>query len=282
MNLSKIEIKTDKKSVTIPNRWELLSKKQFLFLVALMVQYAAKSITVSDLKLFYACNMLGIDFDKVKEIEGVENLIIISEQIDFIFDKEGKPNICFLAQLIPSLRIRMCRQPGYSVNTLYDTLTCSLTAAQFIDAWELLKSKSNKLPLLASILYSNLPYSSQEAHKDVRKFESVHPVILQAISLNFQAVVNYLFTKTHFSLLSSGTKNNIPEISTGMLETMYNLSADGMGDVHSIKQMPIIEFLSILRKKIIDSVQAMHKSKIDLLKISEATGLDSTTIKKML
>ncbi|MDD4636037.1 MAG: hypothetical protein PHV66_00275 [Bacteroidales bacterium] len=282
MNLSRIEIKTDKKTAYIPNRWEMLSKKQFLFLVALLAQYAAKSITASDLKLFYVCNMLGIDPGKVKELEGVENLIIISEQIDFIFDKEGKPNICYLAQLIPSLRIRMHWEKGYSVNTSYDTLTCSLTTAQFIDAWELLKSKSNKLPLLASILYSKLPYSSQAAHNQVRKFESVHPIVLQAISLNFQAVVNYLFTKTHFSLLSSGTKNNIPEISTGMLETMYNLSADGMGDVHSVKQMPIVEFLSILRKKIIDSVQAMHKSKIDLLKISEATGLDSTIIKKML
>lgn len=282
MNAERIEIKTKDKTVSIKNRWELLNRQEFIYLVTLIALYAIKNISKSDLKLFYVCNALGLDPVKVKDEDGLNNLIIISEQIDFIFDKDNKLDICFLAQLLPEVKIGRKKYTGYTVNTDYNTLTCSLTAAQFVDAWELIKSKSDKLPLLASILYSSMPYSSAKAHEQAKVFEKVDPIMLQAISFNFQALVNYLFTKTHFSLLSSGKTNDIPEISTGMQETMYNLSVDGMGDVNSVKQMPVIEFLTILRKKLIESVQAMHKSGIDILKIINATGLDSQTIKKML
>lgn len=282
MNEDIIQVKTKNKTVYIKNRWELLSRAEFTHLVALIALYAAKKISKSDLLLFYVCANLHVDLFKIKDEEGVNNLIIISEQIDFIFDKDDNLNICFLAQLLPKVPMGAKNITGYTVNTDYNTLTCSLTAAQFVDAWEIIKSKSDKLPLLASILYSEHPYSSAKAHEQAKAFEKLPYVILQAISFNFQALVNFLFTKTHFSLLSSGKTNDIPEISTGMQETMYNLSADGMGDVNSVKQMPVVEFLTILRKKLIESVQAMHKSGIDMLKIIENTGLNSQTIKKML
>lgn len=282
MNAEKIEVKTKNKTVVIKNRWELLDKVEFLFLVSLIALYAAKKISKSDLLLFYVCKGLGVDVVDVKDQDGLNNLIIISEQIDFIFDQDDKLNICFLAQLLPNLSMKGENVTGYTVNTDFNTLTCSLTAAQFVDAWEIIKSKSEKLPLLASILYSSQPYSSTDAHSRAKEFEKLPYIILQAISFNFQALVNYLFTKTHFSLLSSGKTKDIPEISTGMQETLYNLSTDGMGDVNSVKQMPVIEFLTILRKKLIESVQAMHKSGLDMIKIIEATGLDSRTIKKML
>jgi hypothetical protein len=48
MNAEKIEVKTKNKTVVIKNRWELLDKVEFLFLVSLIALYAAKKISKSD------------------------------------------------------------------------------------------------------------------------------------------------------------------------------------------------------------------------------------------
>lgn len=277
-----IVIKTANKRVNIPNRWELLNSDKYLYLIALLTQFALKNATVDDVRFHYVCHVLGVQPSGITDPEAMANLIVIADQVDFIFDSSGKINLCFLAQLLPVLKIKNRRWPGYQVNTSFGTLTCSLTAAQFIDAKELLNGSADKLPLLASILYCPDPYLSEKAHKLASKFKTADPLLLQAVSMNFQALLTYLFTQTHFSLLSTGTRGEISEIATGMTETMYNLSTDGMGDVSAVKQMPIIEFLTILRKKIIESVKAMHDAKIDIIKISESTGLPIHIIKKML
>lgn len=286
MNSEKILIGIGKKQLAIANRWELLFPDQFTFLVGLLSQYALKNATMDDVRLHYVCHALGVDLTKITNPEAMSNLIVIADQIDFIFNESGKLNICFLKQLVPFLKTMHGRWNGYTVNTSFETLTCSITAAQFIDATELANSNADKLPLLAAILYkplySNEPYSSEKAHEFAKEFTTANPLDLQAVSLNFQALTTYLFTKTHFSLLSSDNKKSIPEISTGMLETMLNLSTDGMGDVNTVKQMPVIEFLTILRKKLIESVRAMHDAKIDIVKIADATGLNTKTIKKMI
>jgi hypothetical protein len=128
-----------------------------------------------------------------------------------------------------------------------------------------------------------VPYYSCDAKELAVGFAKINPLILHAIALNFQALVTYLFTRTHFSLLAAGKKTDpIPEIATGLAETLYNLSNDGLGNIETIKQMPLIEFLIILRKKLIESVKAMHDAKIDLVEITEKTGLSTKIIKKML
>lgn len=282
MNQEIIEIRTGERSVNIPNRWELLTSDQYLFLVALITQFALKTATAHDVRFHYVCHVLGVQPSAITDSDAMANLIVIADQVDFIFDSSGNINLCFLAQLLPVLKTKKRTLTGYSVNTSFGTLTCSLAASQFIDAYELLNASADKLPLLSSILYCPRPYSSEKAHTLAKEFKTVHPYHLQAVSMNFQALLTYLFTQTHFSLLSTGKKDNVPEIATGMAETMYNLSVDGMGDVSAVKQMPIIEFLTILRKKIIESVKAMHEAKIDILKISESTGLPIHLVKKML
>ena len=283
MNSEKIIFKTPKGEYSIPNRWELLMPDQFLHLCALIAQYAIGKASQHDVQLFFVCKALGINPKKIKDEGAMANLVVLAEQIDFIFEKNGKVNICFPAQLVPRLKAKKQNYDGYEVNTAFDTLTCSLTASQLIDAQEVLKANADKLPLLAAILYCPHPYSGEKAHEIAPDFITVNPLVLQAVALNFQALVTFLFTRTHFSLLSSGKKTDaIPEIATGLAETMYNLSADGMGDVNTVKQMPVIEFLTILRKKMIESVRAMHDAKMDIIEISEKTGLSTKTIKKMI
>ena len=67
-----------------------------------------------------------------------------------------------------------------------------------------------------------------------------------------------------------------------MAESLYNLSADGLGDVDVIEQMPVIKYLTILRKKLIESVTAMNEVGLDLVEISDKTGLSIKMIKMIL
>lgn len=283
MNAEKIILTGTKQQYEVPNRWELLTPKQYLLLIHLLGLYSSKQATIHDVKFYYLCNALRINPKKIKDPGAMANMIVIADQIDFIFDSKGKVNIAFIAQLVPFLKVNNKRYKGYKINTSFETLTCSLTASQFIDAQEVLTDKTDKLPLLAAILYSPAPYSSEKAHDLAHKFSSVSPMILQAIAFNFQAFVTFIFTRTHFSILSSREKaDSIPEIATGLAETMYNLSTDGLGDAHTVKQMPVIEFLIILRKKLIESVRAMHDSKIEITEIADKTGLSTKTIKRMI
>jgi len=278
MNAEYITFRTNKAEYKVPNRWELLPPDMFEYLVLLLSQLAIGRISADIVRLLYVSKVFNINLRKTKYLDAMGNLIVIADQIDFIFDKEGKVNACFLAQLVP----KFGRYKGYEINTSMDMLTCSLTAIQLIEAQAALKGGVKKLPLLAAILYCPAPYSSEKAHDLTGRFTK-DPVKLQAVALNFQALVTYLFTKTHFSILSSGSgSGHIPEIATGMIETLYNLSADGMGDVQTVEQMPVIKFLTILRKKLIESVKAMHDAGMDIVKISEKTKLDTIFIKKML
>lgn len=278
MNAEYITFRTNKAEYKVPNRWELLPPDMFEYLVLLLSQLAIGRISADIVRLLYVSKVFNINLRKTKDLDAMGNLIVIADQIDFIFDKEGKVNACFLAQLVP----KFGRYKGYEINTSMDMLTCSLTAIQLIEAQAALKGGVKKLPLLAAILYCPAPYSSEKAHDLTGRFTK-DPVKLQAVALNFQALVTYLFTKTHFSILSSGSgSGHIPEIATGMIETLYNLSADGMGDVQTVEQMPVIKFLTILRKKLIESVKAMHDAGMDIVNISEKTKLDTILIKKML
>lgn len=278
MNAEYITFRTNKSECKVPNRWRLLSPDLFEYLVMLLAQMSLGRIDANIVRILYVSRVFSINLRKVRDLDAMANLKVIADKIDFIFDEKGKVNACFLAQLVP----KFGRYRGYRIKTDMDTLTCSLTAIQLIEAQEALKGGVSKLPLLAAILYCPVPYTSEKAHDIARRFMK-DPVKLQAIALNFQALFTYLFTKTHFSILASGSNtSSIPEISTGMIETLYNLSADGMGDVQTIEQMQVIKFLTILRKKLIESVKAMYDAKMDIVDIAEKTKLDTKLIKKMI
>ena len=169
------------------------------------------------------------------------------------------------------------------IQTGFDTLTCSLSAIQFIEAYDLIGCPIEKLPIMAAILYCPGTYTSEVAHSLAKDFASLDPVLLQGIYLNFQAFANYLFTRTPFNILyMRKSKEHKPAISIGMAESLYNLSADGLGNVDVIEQMPVIKYLTILRKKLIESVMAMNEVGIDLVEISDKTGLSIKTIKQII
>lgn len=181
---------------------------------------------------------------------------------------------CFCKQMIPVIRFNDEElYSAYTIDTSFNRLTCSLTALQFIEARSLIGGSLEQLPLLAAILYYPDRYSSDGAHSLAHKFVKLPVDELTAIAFNFQAFVNYLFTKTEFKLLTEAKNTKVSAISTGALESLYNLSSDGLGDVDTIERMNILQYLTILRKKLIDTVRSLHYAKMEKIDIAKETGL---------
>lgn len=181
---------------------------------------------------------------------------------------------CFCKQMIPVIRFNDEElYSAYTIDTSFNRLTCSLTALQFIEARSLIGGSLEQLPLLAAILYYPDRYSSDGAHSLAHKFVKLPVDELTAIAFNFQAFVNYLFTKTEFKLLTEAKNTKVSAISTGALESLYNLSSDGLGDVDTIERMNILQYLTILRKKLIDTVRSLHSVKMEKIDIAKETGL---------
>ena len=193
-------------------------------------------------------------------------------------------DLCFCKQFIPAVFLPDEEKPyaGYKIDTTFGMLTCTLTAQQFIEARELTECADSQLPLLAAILYAPLPYDSHRSHELAHKFEKADKKTLQAIRFNFKAFVNYLFTRTEFKLLTQSRERKESPISTGAQEALYNLSAEGYGNLHEVAQMGVIPYLSILRKKVIESVRSLHAAKMNAAEIAEQTGLPIKTITDIL
>lgn len=189
---------------------------------------------------------------------------------------------CFCKQLVPAVEIDDEFYYGYRIDTSFNHLTCSLTALQFIEARNLIGCSPDQLPLLAAILYYPEQYSSEGAHDLAGKFTDVPADTLQAIQFNFLSFVNYIFTKTQFSLLTEAKGTKQSAITTGALESLYNLSSDGLGDVDRVERMNVIQYLTILRKKLIDTVRSLHAAKLDSIDIEKETGLPIHIINKIL
>ncbi|MDR1524745.1 MAG: hypothetical protein LBS79_05755 [Tannerella sp.] len=100
--------------------------------------------------------------------------------------------------------------------------------------------------------------------------------------INFQAFTNYLFTKTHFSLLTKAKEDKKNPIATGALESLYSLSADGLGDMNTVCRMNIIQYLTILRKKTIEYVKSLSYAEKKRSEIEKMTGLPMSIIKQII
>lgn len=192
------------------------------------------------------------------------------------------PDCCFCKQLVPVVEVRNTLYSGYKIDTSFNMLTTSLTALQYIEARELIGCNKDMLPLLAAILYYPEAYDSEGAHKLAFEFVDLPEHELQAIAFNFQAFNNYLFTQTGYSILTQGKDEKPKAISTGARESLYNLSGDGLGDIYTLEHMNLITYLSIMRKKLIESVKSMHAAEMKLTDISTETGLSIHLLKQII
>lgn len=185
----------------IPNSWELLTSDQYLKLVELLSLMESGQFSPGAVKCLFLCYMKGWNLNKIKRDERtLENFMSIASQLSFIFQEKDDKfvlDLCFCRQQLPIIFIDKKAYYGYEVNTDFKSLTCSLTALQYIEARQLLDMGEESLPLLAAILYFDKEvYSSEEAQKLALKFKKLPVNTLRAIALNFTAVNNFLFSKT--------------------------------------------------------------------------------------
>ena len=305
---------------SIPNRWEAMNYRQYIRLVGDFLRMAAGELSAGEVRINWLCDIMGWDKRKLHSEEQIANLIAISEQLTFMFQINYPDNnavldgvselcrridpyrlniplarvlrrlnyqyvidLCFCAQLIPSIQIGEHSYPGYRIETGFGMLTCSLTALQYIEAQELIERGSESLPLLAAILYyPEKEYHSERAHELAKEFAKLPLETLTAISFNFQAFNNYLFSKTSFSLLSKFVYKPKQPITTDASDALYDLSKEGLGNATQIEQMNILTYLKVLRKKTIDAVKDMKGFGWDKAKISEEVGLPISVIDKIL
>ena len=133
MNLPYVKFQLPgRREYTIPNRWELLTPEQFLFLFELLLKYGSGDISFRQLHIEYVCRCLGLNPDRIRGEIAAENIYLLSAQVDFIFKNPAGVNACFLAQLLPVVKAGKYYYDAYRIHTDYDTLTCTLTALQFI------------------------------------------------------------------------------------------------------------------------------------------------------
>lgn len=305
----------------IPNAWDLLSMDQFLNLYKNIQLYTDGQLSVGMVKVLYICDVMGWNPKKIKGDDALCNLTMLADQVTFIFNivyPEAVLNVlnaeeqsffrkvlpersiqpiarylakqpyeyaldsCFCAQLLPKITISGKDFYSYKINTSYDALTCSLVAIQYLEARSLVSGKKEQLPLLASILYQDGKYESSKAHDQAILFASLDESILEAIAFNFISMNNYIFQRTQYKLLTQGKSKSESSMSVGATESLYNLSADGYGDINTIEQMNLLQYLSINRKKTIESVRSLNDAQVKITDIAEKTGLPIHIIDEIL
>lgn len=320
--IEEINITLDGRRYQVPNSWHSLTPDQYLHLCHNLALMAEGKTAPMRVKLEYLADVLDINIKHIRQQDELCNLLIVAEKINFMFnisypnDDEGLQGLdtttrrllkktdpvninlpiaralsrtdyrytidaCFCAQLLPVITLDGVDYKGYQISTSFNMLTCSLTALQYVEARTIL-DVPDSLPLLAAILYYPGDYSSEGAHALAERFKALTTHILYAININFSSFNNYLLNATEFSILTMVKSDKNPLIATGALESLYNLSADGYGNVSVVEKMDIIKYLTILRKKLIESVQSLSGCDMKITDIAKNTGLPLHIINKIL
>lgn len=282
-----ISVRANGKVYEIPNSWELLTSDQYLKLIELLSLMENGQYPPGAVKCLFLCYMMKWDLNRIKRDEKVlENFMSIASQITFIFQEKDDKfvlDLCFCRQQLPLIFIDKKAYYGYDINTDFQSLTCSLTVLQYIEARQLLEMGEESLPLLAAVLYFGKgQYSSEKAQKLALQFRKLPANTLRAIALNFTAVNNFLFSKTEFSLLTKFLPQKGSSITTDATDALYDLSKDGLGNVHQVEQMNVLTYLRILRKKTIEGVKSLKASGMEMAKIADEVGLPIEVVKQII
>ena len=282
-----ISVRANGKVYEIPNSWELLTSDQYLKLIELLSLMENGQYPPGAVKCLFLCYMMKWDLNRIKRDEKVlENFMSIASQITFIFQEKDDKfvlDLCFCRQQLPLIFIDKKAYYGYDINTDFQSLTCSLTALQYIEARQLLEMGEESLPLLAAVLYFGKgQYSSEKAQKLALQFRKLPANTLRAIALNFTAVNNFLFSKTEFSLLTKFLPQKGSSITTDTTDALYDLSKDGLGNANQVEKMNVLTYLRILRKKTIEGVKSLKASGMEMAKIADEVGLPIEVVKQII
>lgn len=135
------------------------------------------------------------------------------------------------------------------------------------------------MALLAGLLYGVEP----DDRATVERIERLPDILLQAVVLNFQAFVTFVFTRTAFSVLWSadadrpGRRERI-----SMSDSLYGLCKEGYGSYEQVERMPLLTYLGIMRAETIQSVRSMATDDTTPEEIAGRMGFSVGQVKRML
>lgn len=74
------------KRFSIPNEWESLTAKQFEYLLGLIGKFASGDMSPAMVRIRFVCYVMGWDINKVKDKTAMQNVALMGDNIDFIFN----------------------------------------------------------------------------------------------------------------------------------------------------------------------------------------------------
>jgi len=195
-----------------------------------------------------------------------------------------KIDLHFGEQLLPFLdSMRLIGYKFHYANGLVDT---SLTAAQYTDANSLVslfyKSKDERaliLDKLVRVLYCPEPYSQAAAEKvglqNISQYEKV------AVLYNYNAIIDWISDIEKYKYVFHGAKTSEKNL-IGPNSPIYQLAGKGYGSVGEIEKMSLFNYLDLLLKETIDSVNQLGCTEMKHGEIAESTGLMEEQVDEIL
>lgn len=307
---------------SILNSWDAMTPQAFVNYVGYLRKVETGEMPVGMLRIRVLCDLMGWDLHKFKDEDALANLVVLSEQLTFLFkiqypddnealsgltDEEYReavrvepehlsiPQKDVLLQLDYRYRPDLCffrqmlpvikagEMEFYGYKAAFHDGALSTSLTALRYIEASQALEQNDDARLAAILYAPDPYDSSQAHALTEDVALADVRVLQAVRTNFIALQNFLYTKTPFSLLTKFEKSGkVRAITTTMADKLYDLSKDGLGNVTEVERMNVLTYLRILRKQTIDCVQQLHGMNMELDKIANEVGLPIEIVTKII
>jgi uncharacterized protein (UPF0297 family) len=187
---------------------------------------------------------------------------------------------CFGRQLLPKIRISRTRYlQGYTFEVMGGLADSNLSAEQYVAADAVHRCYRNDgdehyLNMLIAILYSPQPFASAKMQELLPIVAALNPVIKRAVLVNFEAITQFLATKTKYSVMFTSAKPDGKKgDSTGLSAVLYSLAEKGYGSLNEVSGYSVITLFDLMLKGIEDAVLRLNASKIDKGKIAAEMNL---------
>lgn len=229
---------------------------------------------------------LSADVRKMLRKTPPDEILSTSGEIRYARSLEWEYRIdaVWMKNLLPMIRLGERELQGWSAHLEGGALTTSMTSYQFAQGYDLLTAISDggsrrAMALLVGLLYG----ADTDDAALVERIGQLPDDILQAVILNFQAFVTFIFTRTPFSTLwSSRSGTTKKQESLAISDSLYGLCKEGYGNYEQVERMPLMTCLGIMRSEMISAVRSMAATDTAPEDIAARMGLSVEQVKKML
>lgn len=197
---------------------------------------------------------------------------------------EYRIDAVWVGNLLPTIRLKNDVLCGWTANLEGGALTTSLSSYQYAQGYDLLMAIGEGADRRAMALLVGLLYGvDTNDTARIEQIERLSDILLQAVVLNFQAFVTFIFTRTAFSVLWSADSDRPKrQERISMSDSLYGLCKDGYGNYEQVEKMPLLTYLGIMRAETIQAARSMATDDTTPEEIAGRMGLSVGQVKRML